>query len=197
MKLLFENWQNYLDKLSALDKKLNDQVYITKVLGIQIPLNESYPYSIELKEEILAEHMLYEGLLDSIKKRFKGATGHIKDLLTTLYKALTDPGMLNKLVGSIGFSGKHSPARPIAILLKRSGGAGEKLFNMLEKVIGTYDNMKTGWKKLMVGMGLTTLFAYIKEKFNFAAGMKDELKDEFMNAIKKYLLMHSQKDYQN
>jgi len=101
MKLILENWREYLDKLTILDEKLNDQVYITKVLGIQIPLNESYPYSTELKEKIIKEHMLFEGfwgdLGDKIKQgavatwdKAKQLPKQAAEMFIMLYKIVTD-----------------------------------------------------------------------------------------------------------
>ena len=56
-----ENWRHYQKREEILD----DSVYITEVLGIKIPLNESHPYSLGLMEEIYKEQILLEGFLDS------------------------------------------------------------------------------------------------------------------------------------
>ena len=64
MKLIMENWRGFVKR----NELLENQEYINKVLGIQIPLNESYPFSAELTEEILQEQLLLEGFFD--KKLF-------------------------------------------------------------------------------------------------------------------------------
>ena len=186
MKLLFENWQNYLDKLTTLDEKLNDQVYITKVLGIQIPLNESYPYSIELKEEILAEHMLYEGLLDSIKQYVKKATGNVKNLVVSIYKAIKDPSQIGLLIRLIDKRMRSVYLRCVHNFFKKLGEPAKKAYDLFQNTLTKYDGMQNGWKKIMAGMGLTTLLAFLKEKFNLDSIAGDEIKEQALNFLKKY-----------
>ena len=186
MKLLFENWQNYLDKLTTLDEKLNDQVYITKVLGIQIPLNESYPYSIELKEEILAEHMLYEGLLDSIKQYVKKATGDVKNLVVSIYHAIKDPKKLQSLIIVINKRMRVDYLNSVHKFFQKLGAPAKKIYDLFQSVLTKYDGMQDGWKKIMAGMSLTTLLAFFKEKFNLESITGDEIKEQALNFLKKY-----------
>ena len=89
-----ENWRHYQKREELLD----DSVYITEVLGIKIPLNESHPYSLGLMEEIYKEQMLFEGFLDSAKKYVANKTAPLRDLVWIIYKAATDKG--GHLLGS-------------------------------------------------------------------------------------------------
>ena len=75
MKLIMENWRDFSDR----DKLLENQEYITKVLGIKIPLNESYPYSSDLTEQILQEQLLLEGFFDDAVTAVKQAAQGLGD----------------------------------------------------------------------------------------------------------------------
>ena len=185
MKHILENWQNYLDKVVILDEKLNDQVYITKVLGIQIPLNESYPYSIELKEEILAEHMLYEGLLDSIKQYAKEATGNVKNLVVSIYKAIKDPSQIGLLSNLINKRLRTVYLGSVHKFFKKLGEPAKKAYDFFRGALNKYDGMQDGWKKLMAGMGLTALLAFVKEKFNLDS-IVGSAAEQALNFLKKY-----------
>tara|TARA_R100000008_G_C3574423_1_gene164269 strand:- start:880 stop:1722 length:843 start_codon:yes stop_codon:yes gene_type:complete len=70
-----ENWRDFSDR----DKLLENQEYITKVLGIKIPLNESYPYSSDLTEQILQEQLLLEGFFDDAVTAVKQAAQGLGD----------------------------------------------------------------------------------------------------------------------
>ena len=56
--------------------------YVTNVLGVKLPLNESYPYSPAIQKRILQEHMLFEGfwseLYDKGKEKLMSAKEGIK-----------------------------------------------------------------------------------------------------------------------
>jgi len=69
MKSIMENWRVYegysrmtLDeaKEARREDRMRNPKYITEVLGVEIPLNESYPYSSELSEKILNEQLFLE-----------------------------------------------------------------------------------------------------------------------------------------
>lgn len=67
MKLIMENWRDFGER----DKLLESHEYITKVLGIAIPLNESHPFSAKLSEQILQEQLLLEGFFDDAVNKVK------------------------------------------------------------------------------------------------------------------------------
>lgn len=48
-----------------------DRSYVTGVLGVHVPLNESYPYSYLLYEEILREQFLFEGFWGELLQKGK------------------------------------------------------------------------------------------------------------------------------
>ena len=61
MKLIFENWRHYQRQQFLLENR----EYITNVLGIALPLTESYPYSNSIAKEILKEQLLLENFLNT------------------------------------------------------------------------------------------------------------------------------------
>jgi len=83
MQVIMESW-NKFEKRDAL---LANEAYITKVLGIPIPLNESHPYSFHLQNQILQEQMLFEGFWSDVKEM----PGQIKDFLKALHTVWSDP----------------------------------------------------------------------------------------------------------
>ena len=79
MKLIMENWRTFSDR----DKLLESHEYITKVLGIAIPLNESYPFSTNLSEQILQEQLLLEAFFDDAVAKVKQAAQALGDKART------------------------------------------------------------------------------------------------------------------
>ena len=67
MKLIMESYRDF----TARAELLENHEYITKVLGIAIPLNESYPFSTKLSEQILQEQLLLEGFFDDAINKVK------------------------------------------------------------------------------------------------------------------------------
>lgn len=80
-----------------IQKLLQNEEYIRGVLGIDIPLNESYPYSPALQERILQEQLLFEGWFDGIKK----LGGDVKKAGVALRHIMEDPGRIKTFVGSV------------------------------------------------------------------------------------------------
>jgi len=105
-----ENWREFQEKENLKNSLLENLDYVTGVLGIQIPLDESGEpnFTDLLKEEILAEHLLYEGFKEwaIAKAREVGAVVQmaaakgkaaavekavdIKNLFVSLYKIVRD-----------------------------------------------------------------------------------------------------------
>jgi len=105
-----ENWREYQEKEELKEVLLEDLDYVTGVLGIQIPLDESDnpEFTDLLREEILAEHLLYEGFKEwaiakareamavvqtaaskGKEKAIETATD-VKNLFVSLYKIVRD-----------------------------------------------------------------------------------------------------------
>ena len=66
-----ENWRGFIHRTELLENR----DYVQYVLGIQIPLNESAPFSAALSQRILQEQLLLEGFFDKVVEKVKqGAT---------------------------------------------------------------------------------------------------------------------------
>lgn len=99
------------------DPHLFERSYITGVLGVYIPLNESYPYSHRLNEEILREQFLFEGfwgeLLQKGKDKLLDAKEGIKKfgkeawaILAAFYEVIKGgAGDISSFTGSIAKKG--------------------------------------------------------------------------------------------
>ena len=163
--LIMENWRSYERQQTLLE----NPEYVTGVLGVQIPLNESYPYSPALTEEILQEHLLYEGFISSLVDKAKKATGKIKDLFVSLYKIFRDRGSIGEYVQLLNNK-----------VIKRVANAFRKVFKKLhqssisdfiegisqkfEDLLGKYSDMSIGWKKAMVGTSIALMLQFIYDK---------------------------------
>tara|TARA_R110000824_G_scaffold121625_2_gene277853 strand:- start:486 stop:1418 length:933 start_codon:yes stop_codon:yes gene_type:complete len=66
-KLIFENWRGFIQRTELLENR----DYVQYVLGIQIPLNESVPFSATLSQRILQEQLLLEGFFDKVVQKVK------------------------------------------------------------------------------------------------------------------------------
>jgi len=95
----FDGWRRYLLK----EDLLSDHSYITGILGIEVPLNESYPYSSVLTEQILQEHLLVEGWFEDAKKYIKKKAEPLRDLVWILYKAIKEnrPSFITSVTNSL------------------------------------------------------------------------------------------------
>ena len=81
-----------MEERGELDERLSNPEYISGVLGIQIPLNESYPWSTSLSEQILQEHLMVESLLQSLKGYIADKTAPLRDFAWVMYKVVSVGG---------------------------------------------------------------------------------------------------------
>ena len=88
MKLLLENWREYQTHHDVFD----NHAYITEILGISLPLNESghIVYTVALQEQVIKEHLLLEGLLDSIKTYVQDKTAPLYHFMLLMYRSLKE-----------------------------------------------------------------------------------------------------------
>ena len=92
-----ENWRTFQSRESLLA----NPEYVSGVLGIPIPLQESYPYSILLTEEILQEQLLLEGWIESVKGFVADKAKPYKDFFATLTQIVQDPEQLGSFLSII------------------------------------------------------------------------------------------------
>jgi hypothetical protein len=122
MKLIMESWRGYLIEDMVRKPLFEDYEYITGVLGVPLPLDESgtpTPLTEELRQQILHEQMLFEGFWDdavqkvkqagtAIGARFLDAVEGIKKfgeegwrIIQQLYRVATNPDLNDKFAGTI------------------------------------------------------------------------------------------------
>ena len=96
MKLIMENWRAYTNSYESAEKiaasYLQDPEFCREVFGVQIPLNESYPYSAALTETLLKritqEQLLLEGWIADQWEKIKKVPGEIADFIRSLLNVI-------------------------------------------------------------------------------------------------------------
>jgi hypothetical protein len=122
MKLIMEGWRGYLVEDMVRKPLFEDYEYITGVLGVPLPLDESgtpTPLTEELRQQILQEQMLFEGFWDDavqkvkqagadVGSRFVDAVEGIKkfgkegwNIIQQLYRVATNPALIDQFAGAI------------------------------------------------------------------------------------------------
>jgi len=122
MTLIMEGWRGYLIEDMVRKPLFEDYEYITGVLGVPLPLDESgtpTPLTEELRQQILQEQMLFEGFWDdavqkvkqagsAIGARFLDAAEGIKkfgkegwNIIQQLYRVATNPELIDQFAGAI------------------------------------------------------------------------------------------------
>ncbi len=86
-----------------LPKRIFEADYVTGVLGIDLPLNESYPYSPAMQERIIEEQLVLEGFFSDFKK----LGGDTKNAALTLRYIMGDSKRLEQYAGIVKKSMKE------------------------------------------------------------------------------------------
>jgi len=155
-----EGWKGYQHQ----EKLFADPLYISRVLGIKIPLNEAYPYSSILTEEILREQLLLEGWVDSVKDYIKNKSKPYKDFFTTLTQIIQDPERIESylMIVDKNMTRTMVPAIEQALDLMKDVGM-PTIREGFRKMWEGYKTMQKSWKRALVGSALYTAFSKIKE----------------------------------
>ncbi len=164
---------------SPVEKLIYNESYVRGVLGIDIPLNESYPYSLELQERILEEHLLFEGFFSDFKK----LSGDAKNLALAMRYMMEDGSRINDFVSAAYESVIKDPLEKISAFIEKVTtvlkdlfekfalpkvqSAWEKIKEVIvafgEKLQGSWDKIKgmSGWKQALVVMAFGTALGYL------------------------------------
>jgi len=157
---------------SKYNPVIRDRSYITEVLGIKVPLYESYEYyTPELQSRIIREHLLLEGFFDGLKRLKDDALLFGK----SLKQIITKPDLIGSFVAALNKMVLNKMIRPIGSFLKMvkekltelgadkfptfikfADGLLTSLNKILEKVNGL-----DGWKKAVGAMSLALSMKYI------------------------------------
>lgn len=150
--------------------------YVTDVLGLKIPLNESAPYSKAVQAQIIQEHLLFEGFFDDFKSlagelktaslglRFMmevpaRAKVFMKDLMENgimpLYEKIKS--WLDIAIGvAKAFMKKHPPLKT---LMKFATSTKKVIVNTINKV-----KSMAGWKQVLLGIAAVSGLAFLAKK---------------------------------
>ena len=194
---------------SPVERLIYNEEYVRGVLGINIPLNESYPYSLELQEKILEEHLLFEGFFSDFKK----LSGDAKNLALAMRYMMEDSSRISDFVSAAYETVIKEPLEKISSFIEKITAVFKDLFEkfVLPKVQGVWDKLKevlvafgeklqgawdkiqgmAGWKQALVVMGFGTALGYlwseqgIGDIVETAEGVLDGLGDLIPKAVAK------------
>ena len=190
MKQEMNNWRKFVSlekektNLGVVNFYKNPPTadYITEVLGIKVPLNESYTeYSQALVEEIVREQILFEGFWDSVKQMADKATKPIRDLWKSIKLIMSKGFYLKKFLRQLNMYRRNIQTNfnnftrrvveRVPSLQNIVRKIGEMINSAFEKIEGL-----GGWKSAMATMGIIVAFGFIQQKFGDL--FKDEDGDE-------------------
>ena len=173
-----------------------ERSYVTNVLGIQVPLNESYPYSPSLERRIIQEQILFEGffgdLLQKGKDKLMDTAEGIKkfgkeawSILKGFYLAVKEGGA-KQLAGSIAKKGINKFLNPIYSALKwmvsklpdwnmpTFASMAQKGLDLLDKIKDELNSVE-GWKSVALFSGVAVGLQWL---WNKVGEWIDELKEK-------------------
>lgn len=144
-------------QVSSFPPHIFDESYVIGVLGIQIPLNESYPFSAELQNRIIEEQLLLEGWFDGFKK----LGGDMKNLGLAIRYMFEDGGRIKEFVSTTFDTVIKEPMAKIVEFIKKVVGAVTEWFKKFEfpKLTAIWEKTKEfltalqeklqkGWEKI-------------------------------------------------
>ncbi len=171
-----ENWRGFSRSEKSV---LEDASYITGTLGIKLQLDESKNpiISESLREQILTEHMLFEGFLGSLWQAAKDTAGKVKRLTKTLYRIYKNPKALKSFI-YIARKNMNKIAKvfkqvltnllqvdKIPELIKKGISKALDVFNsLLEKA-----NNSLGWKGAMIIVSTLVILKFVYKKIGSLA----------------------------
>ncbi len=182
--------------LRPICNPLGNSSYITGVLGIQIPLNESFPYSSLLVEQILHEQLLFEGfwgdLLQKGKDKLLDKVEGIKKfgkeawaILSAFYHVIKGGASeIGSFTGAVAKKGINIILKKINATLKwmveKLPGwnmptftkLAQKALDVIASLTAGVNSLK-GWKRVIGFAGLAVGLAWLWDK---VGGWIDEFK---------------------
>lgn len=179
MKREMNNWREFI---SLEEQKVTQGVisfyknpptteYLTEVLGIKVPLNESYTsYSQTLVEEIVREQLLFEGFWDNIKEKTKEHGTAIVDLFSVLKGVFKSPAALRRYRRmTVEFT--NNAIDKIIEVMNKAILKIPSTSTIIQKILGVFTNLREklnstpGWKGAMANSAFFVIFAYLQRKF--------------------------------
>jgi len=130
-----------------LPKRMFEADYVTGVLGIELPLNESYPYSPAMQERIIEEQLVLEGFFSDFKK----LGGDTKNAALTLRYIMGDPKRLEQYAGIVKKAMKESYDSVVEFLegvIEGITGLPDKITDKITKILEWAKKLVEKIKKL-------------------------------------------------
>ena len=151
-----------------------ERSYVTNCLGINIPLNESYPYSSALEKQIIQEHLLMESFFGDLK----ALSGQAKKFGEALKEIFKNPDKIGSFIAAVNKMVLKKMVTPIKNFFKMVkdkladiGGeifptfikAAENILAGIDKILETVQGLD-GWKKAIGIIALSLGIKWIWEK---------------------------------
>jgi len=175
--------------LRNFPQRIFEADYVQGVLGLDIPLNESHPYSESFRNQVIEEQLQLEGFFADFKK----LGGDAKNSALALRYIMEDPGRISEYVDLIKADLQEAyeslkefldsvvaaleeiiekyRGPKIEKLLDWSAGVLEKITSLVEGALG-----QGGWKGAMVISGALVGIGYLWSLFKDSAdGIMDSL----------------------
>ena len=169
-------------RMSTSHTSIFDPAYVSGVLGIEVPLNESILHSDEYRRRVIEEQLLMEGFFSDIKK----LGGDLKNAALTLKGVMQDPSRISEFVEEV-FSAMQEPFEKVtqwideikeSILTLSENEKWKKhletatnwINSLSDKVTGLVDKVKSmsGWKQAIMAaaasVGITYLWDLLKDE---------------------------------
>jgi hypothetical protein len=172
MKLIMENWRDYQRQQFLLE----NEKYVTDVLGLSLPLNE----------EVLSEHILLENFLGSLAQAAQKAAGDAKNFYTTIAHVIKDSEKIGDFLGFLNVNVIRAAAdklrQMIEVVINIPGlqPLVKKVSQMLEGAMKKYNSMQTSWVKLLAGMALGAGLHFV---WNKVGQTWEQIKEQFKEML--------------
>lgn len=159
-----ETVRDELIQNNVFPKRIFEHSYVTGVLGLSVPLNESYPYSDRFCDLIIQEQLLLEGFFGDFKK----LAGDIKNAALSLRYIMSDPSRIKTYVG---------------ILLKTIQEQYQKAVEWIKKVVESCEALNTFAKS--VADFASKVMDFITKVVDKVKAFVDGIKSKIVAVIKK------------
>ncbi len=145
--------------------------HITFVLGVELPLNESFDnLSENIRQRIILEQIIYENFIDSLKKYAGEKWDKVittitdwKDAAVILGKVILNPTTLQNFSDNFWKTFKGGLLNKLFELLKKL--KLDKFIPQIQNVIDKITNL-TGWQKFLAATAIASITEYIVSKLS-------------------------------
>jgi hypothetical protein len=178
-------------------ERIFEHAYITNVLGISVPLQESIRMTPEFRNHVLQEQMLFEGWFGGFAK----LSSDLKNAFLTFRYIIEDPGRIKDFVSEVTeklakkIEGIFEWIEGLESNIKRLGEGFEKrleepikfVIAIKERCTGIVDAIKgmSGWKQAILAIsalvGISWLWKQIKKYGKDIAGDIGDFVEDFLS----------------